>query len=154
MHLTKLKISKLILIISALFLVLSISNYAQDREEEHHANGRHEGWQKHHEEEHHDQGLHKGWYKHSEKENWDRRDDDYREVRYRDNHYFFHRGEFYERRQEGYVVVTAPIGIRVNYLPRGYKIIRHRGIRFYLFGGIYYRYDPSARFYFVVKAPF
>ncbi|MCL5027893.1 MAG: hypothetical protein M1480_02615, partial [Bacteroidetes bacterium] len=60
MHLTKLKISKLILIISALFLVLSISNYAQDREEEHHANGRHEGWQKHHEEEHHDQGLHKG----------------------------------------------------------------------------------------------
>ncbi len=149
-----LRIFELILIITISCIALSINTYAQDDRGEHHDNGRHEGWHKHQEEDHHDEGLHQGWYKHNDKAEWERRDDDYREVRYRDRHYFYHRGEFYERRPEGYVEIDAPVGVAVTYIPRGYKVIRHSGIRFYLFGGIYYRYNPTTKFYLVVRAPF
>ena len=150
----KLTIFQFLLIIASLIFVFSTINYAQDDRDGHHDHGRHEGREKYHQSEHHDEGLHKGWYKHEDEHNWVRRDDNYREVRYRNNHYYFHKGEFYERRSDGYVAVEAPVGIRITYLPRGYKLVRHRGLRFYLFGGIYYRYNPSAKFYFVVKAPF
>lgn len=150
----KMKIIYFLLAIASFILLLSTNNFAQDGREEHHDNGRHEGWYKHHEDEHHEEGKRNTWYKHEDEHRWGKREDDYREVRFRDHHYYFHRGEFYERRSEGYVEVNAPLGIRVTYIPRDYKVVRFSGVRFYLFGGIYYRYNPHGRFYFVVNAPF
>jgi hypothetical protein len=80
--------------------------------------------------------------------------DNYRDVVVRDRHFFYRGGVFYDRGPRGYVVVTAPIGARVDVLPRGYRIIRHNRLRYYLFGGIYYRFLPRERVYVVVNAPF
>jgi len=150
-----LKVSQVLLMICALLIVFSITTYPQDdRHEGHHDHGRHEGWSKHEDNHRHDEGYYGERRDHRGEHKWDRRDEDYREVRFDDRDYYFHHGEFYERRPEGYVVINAPIGLNITYLPQGYRVVRHRGIRFYFFGGIYYRYNPTSRFYFVVKAPF
>ncbi len=154
MKIHALKITKFLLLISAFSFLLSINICAQDRGDEHHDRGRHEGWYKHGDRDHHDESYYRENRDDHERHRWDKRDEDYREIRYEDRDYYFHHGEFYERRPEGYIVITAPVGLQVTYLPRGYRVVRHRGIRFYFFGGIYYRFNPRAGLYFVVKSPF
>ena len=148
----RINISLLSIIIAVVLLGFGVNNYAQDHGDDHHDRGRHNGWYKHQERE----DRHENYRRRDDRDEhrWYKRDDDYKRVYYRDRDYYYHRGEFYERRPSGYVIVTSPWGIEVPYLPRGYRVIRHRGIRFYLFGGIYYRFNPSAGVYFVVKAPF
>jgi Family of unknown function (DUF6515) len=78
---------------------------------------------------------------------------EYKEIVVKERHYFYKDGFFYDKHPEGYVKIVAPIGARITVLPSGYKIVRAHRIRYYVFGGIYYRYLPRERIYEVVKAP-
>jgi Family of unknown function (DUF6515) len=77
----------------------------------------------------------------------------YREVVVKDRHYFYREGYFYNRGPKGYVRIAAPMGARITLLPHGYKIVRVHRLRYYVFGGIYYRFLPHERVYVVVRAP-
>jgi Family of unknown function (DUF6515) len=77
----------------------------------------------------------------------------YREVVVKDRHYFYREGYFYDRRPEGYVKIVAPIGAEIALLPAGYKVLRVHRVRYYLFGGIYYKFLPRRKVYVVVQAP-
>ena len=77
----------------------------------------------------------------------------YRDVVVKDRHYFYREGYFYDRRPEGYVKIDAPIGAEITLLPAGYKVLRVHRVRYYLFGGIYYKFLPRRKVYVVVRAP-
>ncbi len=131
-----------------LFLIILFSGNicAQEKRHEHrHDNGRHEGLYKKEE-----RSVHK------DKAIGVERDSKvvYRRVRYNDRDYFFRGGRFYEFRNQAYFAVTPPIGIRITYLPSGYKVVYHKRLRYYFFGGIYYRFSPAVRMYVVVNSPF
>ena len=78
---------------------------------------------------------------------------EYREVIVKKRHYFYREGYFYDGGPKGYVKVIAPIGARITLLPHGYKIVRFHRIKYYSFGGVYYRFYPREKVYVVVKAP-
>ena len=143
---------RLILTLIIISLSISLSLYAQDRgERKHHDHGRHEGWYKKEDRNEH--------YRRDDRYERDahvvRRDDRlYRRYRYGDHDYFYRDGRFYEWRDRDYVVATPPIGLRISVLPQGCRVIYHRRLRYFLFGGIYYRFLPGVRMYVVVKAPF
>jgi hypothetical protein len=136
MKMTAFKIEWIILLSAAILFFIPLTNYAQDHG--------------HDKDEHHDRHD----MNHGRKERVVVRHDDYREVIVNDRHVFYRGGAFYDRGPNGYVVVTAPIGARINVLPVGYKVIRHHRARFYVFGGIYYKFIPRERVYVVVNAPF
>jgi Ni/Co efflux regulator RcnB len=142
------KISRIILLAAAMLFTMPMTDYAQDHGKD---NGEHRGHSERHDMDNHgrrdmDNGR-KGKVV-------VRHDDNYREVIVKDRHVFYRGGAFYERRPSGYAVVDAPIGARIEILPGGYKIIRHNRLKYYLFGGIYYRFLPRERVYVVVSAPF
>lgn len=151
-------LSHLILILIIAALSFSLNLYAQDRgDHKHHDNGRHEGWYKKE-----DRNRHDDREEHYRRDNRYernvrvvRRDDRlYRRYRYDNRDYFFRDGIFYKWRDRDYVVVTPPIGLRISFLPQGYRVIYHRRLRYYFFGGIYYRFLPGVRMFVVVKTPF
>lgn len=80
--------------------------------------------------------------------------DRYDPVRLRNRTYFYHLGTFYEPyRSGGYVVVHAPIGARVGYLPPGYLSF-YIGPRHYFYANLtYYLWDDHYNDYVVVKEP-
>ena len=82
-----------------------------------------------------------------------KRNVEYREVVVKKKHYFYCEGYFYDRGPKGYVKVVAPIGARIALLPHGYKIVRFHRIKYYVFGGVYYRFYPREKVYIVVKTP-
>ena len=82
-----------------------------------------------------------------------KRDVTYKDIIVKDKHFYYRNGYFYDRRPEGYVKVIAPIGARITFLPHGYKIVRLRKIKYFVFGGVYYRFLPRERVFVVVKAP-
>ena len=81
------------------------------------------------------------------------RERDYREIVVERKHYFYRDGYFYDRRPEGFIKVVAPLGARITLLPHGYRIVHVRRVKYYFFGGIYYRFLPRERVFVVVKAP-
>jgi len=152
MKIKKIDMKFVFLIISSVIFAFSINIYAQrERDTYHHDNGKHKGWNKH-EEEHGDQGRYERGDRHGD--NYEHHDESYRRIRYRDRDFYFHDKEFYERRHEGYVVVRPPIGFRIDFLPQGYRVVRYRRVRYYLVGGMYFRFMPSTRVYISVRAPF
>ncbi len=82
-----------------------------------------------------------------------KRNIEYKDIVVEKRHYFYREGYFYDRGPKGYVKVVAPIGARITLLPHGYKIVRIHRLRYYLFGGVYYRFYPREKVYVVVKAP-
>ena len=48
-------------------------------------------------------------------------------------------GVWYKPLGRRYVVCAPPVGIKVNILPRGHKMVYVRGKRYYKFNGIYYK---------------
>ncbi len=52
--------------------------------------------------------------------------------------YYYAKGIWYKPRGRKFVVVRAPIGIRVKFIPNGYRIVRINGIKYYRYNGIYY----------------
>jgi len=79
--------------------------------------------------------------------------DNYRDVSVKDKHYYYREGSFYDKRDNGYSKVEAPIDARITMLPHGYKTIRYHKTKYYRFGGVYYKFSPSEKVYVVVQAP-
>lgn len=75
----------------------------------------------------------------------------YNVVRSRERQYFVHRGHFYERAHDGFVLIHPPIGVIVTTLPLGYVVVHIAGVRYFVSGGVYYRPAPSG--YVIVEPP-
>ncbi len=57
------------------------------------------------------------------------------------------------KRNDKYIIINAPLGARITVLLRGYKILRVRRARYYVFNGIYYRYLPQEKICVFTKRP-
>lgn len=136
------KLSRILFLVAAVLFFLPMTNYAQDHG---HGGDAHQDHQIKHRVVHH---VHHGNARVAP-----RHDDAYRDVVVNNRHLFYRGGHFYEKGPNGYVIATAPIGARIDVLPGGYRVIRRHGVRFFLFGGIYYQFDPVAHVYIVVNAP-
>lgn len=67
--------------------------------------------------------------------------------------FFYWDGIFFSTRNGGYVVVSAPIGARVRYLPRGYVSFYIGPTRYFYVNTTYYVWDLPTREYVVVEKP-
>jgi hypothetical protein len=70
-------------VLCALAGTLAVAAPPQDRDDEHHDNGKHKGWYKHDrgdDEGRHDNGKHKGWEKHEFRESYRDWDDDHERI--------------------------------------------------------------------------
>ncbi len=67
--------------------------------------------------------------------------------------YHFLNGIFYRPYDQGYRVVSAPIGAIVNTLPHGRVSVVIGGRNYYMYNNIYYLWDGSRRGYRVVDVP-
>jgi len=100
----------------------------------------------------------------------DRRDGDYRHVgppgervRALPHHYtrtwvnrrpyYYYGGLFYRPYYQNFVVVGAPIGARIGWLPPGYVSFGLAGGRYAYFNATYYLWDEPRREYVVVEKP-
>jgi len=63
--------------------------------------------------------------------------------------YYFADGVWYKPRGKKYVVVGAPIGVKVRTLPRGNKIVMVKGRKLYKYKGVWYK--KSGRNFVVVN---
>ncbi|WP_350285444.1 DUF6515 family protein [uncultured Croceitalea sp.] len=63
--------------------------------------------------------------------------------------FYFSNGIWYKARGRKYVVVGAPIGIKVRTLPRGNKVVVLNGRKLYKYKGIWYK--KSGRHFVVVN---
>ncbi len=75
----------------------------------------------------------------------------YAEIRVGRDHYYEHRGVFYQHGPRGYFVVRAPRGAIVRELPPYYTRIYVGNVLYYRFGDVYYQ--PVRDGYVVVDAP-
>lgn len=65
--------------------------------------------------------------------------------------FVFHDGLYYRHVKQGYKVVRPPVGLRVSYLPAGYKRIVVGSSSYYFSQGIYYVFDNGG--YRVIDEP-
>lgn len=63
--------------------------------------------------------------------------------------FYFANGVWYKARGRKYVVVGAPVGIKVRQLPRGNKVVVVNGRKLYKYKGVWYK--KSGRNYVVVN---
>ncbi|WP_160114822.1 DUF6515 family protein [Aquimarina sp. AU474] len=63
--------------------------------------------------------------------------------------YYKSRGVWYIKKNKSYRTVTVPVGVRVTTLPRGYKVVKIRGVKYFAHNGVYYK--RSGRKYIVVN---
>lgn len=63
--------------------------------------------------------------------------------------YYRSGGMWYIKKRRGYVKVSAPVGVRISALPRGYKVVTIRGAKYYKYRGVYYK--RSGRKYIIVN---
>jgi hypothetical protein len=68
-------------------------------------------------------------------------------------HYYYYGGVFYRPYYSNYIVVGAPIGARVGYLPPGYVSFGLGGRNYSYFNATFYLWDPPRREYIVVEKP-
>jgi hypothetical protein len=78
----------------------------------------------------------------------------YRDYRWRGNPYYYSGGSWYSRRGSSYIVVGAPFGLYVDYLPSYYSTVWVGGSRYYYADDTYYTYDTSRRGYIVSRSPY
>lgn len=71
-----------------------------------------------------------------------------RVVHHQGVRYHFSNGIWYRPMGPRFVVTAAPVGIKVRFLPRGYRIVRINGRKYYRYNGVIYK--RSGRFYKVV----
>ncbi len=62
---------------------------------------------------------------------------------------YYANGTWYKPYGRRYVVCRAPIGIRVKYLPKGYRVVRVNGKKYFRYNGIWYK--KNGRFYTVYR---
>ena len=65
--------------------------------------------------------------------------------------YWLSDGVYYRKQGNNYVVVKAPTGVKVRFLPNGAKVVKRNGKTFYVHGDVYYRWLPGKQRYEVVK---
>jgi len=74
-------------------------------------------------------------------------------VEVHDRAYFYFDGMFLEPHLGAYVVVGAPLGARVPFLPAGYVSFFAGPRRYFYVNATYYLWEPDAYDYLVVEAP-
>jgi hypothetical protein len=67
--------------------------------------------------------------------------------------YRYYDGLYYKPYQEGYMIVSPPLGIRVTVLPRDFTVVRFGDISYFYTGGIYY-HEYAPHLYQVVAPSF
>ncbi|MEO7775767.1 MAG: DUF6515 family protein [Steroidobacteraceae bacterium] len=78
----------------------------------------------------------------------------HRSYNWRGRPYYYYGGSWYGRRGASYVVVGAPFGMYVDYLPSYYSTVWVGGTRYYYADDTYYSYDTSRRGYVVTRSPY
>jgi hypothetical protein len=68
--------------------------------------------------------------------------------------YYYGGGHWYRPYQNRYVVVGAPTGLFVSYLPGSYSTMWVGGTRYYYADDVYYTYEPTRRGYVVARSPY
>ncbi len=63
--------------------------------------------------------------------------------------FYVSKGVWYKKRNGTYVVAKAPAGAFIKVLPRGYKVVKVRGVSYYKYNGVYYK--RSGKRYVVVN---
>lgn len=64
--------------------------------------------------------------------------------------YYVADGVWYRARGRKYVVCAAPVGVRLQVLPKGYRVVRVNGRRLYKYRGVWYK--KTGRNFVVVTA--
>lgn len=63
--------------------------------------------------------------------------------------YYYADGVWYTKKQRAYVVVGAPVGVTVRRLPRGRRVVKINGRKYYKYRGVVYK--KQRRRYIVVN---
>ena len=63
--------------------------------------------------------------------------------------FHYSKGIWYRTSGRRYVVAAAPVGVVVRTLPRGRKVVRIKGRKYYRYNGVYYQ--KRSRGYIVVR---
>lgn len=66
--------------------------------------------------------------------------------------YYYHRGIYYKKLPNGYIVTKPPLGAVVVRLPHGYITFRAGGGEYYYYNSVYYNRVPSG--YIVAEPPY
>jgi hypothetical protein len=67
--------------------------------------------------------------------------------------YYYGGGHWYRPYQNRYLIVGAPVGLFVNYLPSYHSTMWIGGTRYYYADDVYYTYEPVRRGYVVARSP-
>lgn len=78
----------------------------------------------------------------------------YRQYHWNGRPYYNHGGHWYRPYGSRYVVVGAPYGLFVNYLPGYYSSFWFGSTRYYYADDTYYLYEPARRGYVVTRSPY
>lgn len=76
-----------------------------------------------------------------------------KEVVYKDVRYHYVEGKYYRPQKGGYEMVQPPVGMKVNNLPPGYTVKKHRGVTYYYKNDVCYKKGPNRNAYVIVKKP-
>ncbi|GAB6070077.1 hypothetical protein JCM30760_11740 [Thiomicrorhabdus hydrogeniphila] len=66
---------------------------------------------------------------------------------------YYSDGVFYRNSPNGYQVIAAPIGVRVNQIPANHRVVRYEHRIYYNARGSWYIYDHHLQQYQVVAPP-
>ena len=78
----------------------------------------------------------------------------HRAYQWRGSPYYWGGGHWYRPYRGSYVIVGAPYGMFVPYLPGSYTSLWIGGTRYYYADGSYYTYEPVRRGYVVSRSPY
>lgn len=78
----------------------------------------------------------------------------HRSYQWRGDNYYWGGGHWYRPYRGSYVIVGAPFGLFVPYLPSYYTTVWVGGSRYYYADGSYYTYEPVRRGYVVARSPY
>jgi hypothetical protein len=78
----------------------------------------------------------------------------YRRYDWNGRQYYNHGGHWYRPYGSRYVVVGAPYGLFVNYLPGYYSSFWFGNTRYFYADDTYYMYEPARRGYVVTRSPY
>lgn len=78
----------------------------------------------------------------------------YRQYDWNGRHYYNYGGRWYRPYGNRYVVVGAPYGLFVNYLPGYYSSFWFGNTRYFYADDTYYLYEPARRGYVVTRSPY
>ncbi len=78
----------------------------------------------------------------------------YRSYSWGGGQYYHQGGHWYRPYGGSYLIVSAPFGLFVPYLPDYYTTFWYGGSRYYMADDTYYLYDPARRGYIVTHSPY